>query len=150
MVNKAEKIIGDIVLRDRVGTLLIWLGILMWVPFLFLRAMGEKPSFLFFLPFHLLGVIGGSRLRSMARRELGMSPPKKSFLPVAGHIMILLGILVWAPYLYLKIVMEQTVDVMNYLPFHLTGVLGGVTLHLLSSLTERHRKVPRSRKPSGL
>lgn len=138
-----EKIIGNVVLQYRLGTILVWLGVLTWTPFIFLRAMGEKPSFLLFLPFHLVGVIGGSRLRSIARRELGMSPPRRSFLHVAGHIMILSGILVWAPYLYLKFVMEQPVEVMNYLPFHLTGVLGGVCLHLLSYLIERQRKPPR-------
>jgi hypothetical protein len=136
MVNE-DKIIEDIVLRYRFGTALVWLGVLTWAPFIFLRAVGEKPSFLLFLPFHLVGVIGGSGLRSMARRELGMSPPKKSVLPVAGHLMILLGILVWAPYLYLKAVMGQSVEVMNFLPFHLTGVVGGVALHLLNYGIER-------------
>jgi hypothetical protein len=138
-----EKIIEDIILRYRLGTALVWLGVLTWAPFIFLRAIGEKPSFLLFLPFHLVGVIGGSRLRSIARRELGMSPPKRSLPHMAGHLMILLGILVWAPYLYLKIAMEQPVEVMNYLPFHLLGVLGGIFLHVLSYLIERQRKPPR-------
>ena len=138
-----EKIINNIVLRYRLGTILIWLGVFTWAPFIFLRAIGEKPAFLFFLPFHLIGVIGGSRLRSMARRELGMAPPKKSVLHTAGHALILAGILVWAPYLYSKLVMGQPVEVMNYLPFHLTGVLGGVFLHLLSFIIERQRRVLR-------
>jgi hypothetical protein len=38
--------------------------------------------------------------------------------------MILLGILVWVPYSS-KLVMGQPVG-MNFLPFHLIGVLGGV------------------------
>jgi hypothetical protein len=108
------------------------------VPFIFLRAIGERPPFLLFLPFHLLGVIGGSRLRSTARRELGLAPPKRNLLHLAGHGMILLGILVWAPYLYSKLVMSQPVEVMNYLPFHLAGVLGGVFLHILSYVLDRY------------
>lgn len=139
MVNE-EKIIGNIVNRYRLGTILIWLGVLTWAPFIFLRATGERPSLLFFLPFHLIGVIGGSRLRSSARRELGMSPPSRSFLHTMGHVMILLGILVWAPYLYLKLALGQPVEVMDYLPFHLTGVLGGVFLHLLSYVIARRRR----------
>jgi hypothetical protein len=131
MVTKEEKIIDYIVLRYRLGTVLLWLGVLTWAPFIILRLLGEKPSLLLFLPFHLVGVIGGSRLRSTARRQLGMSLPKRSFLHTAGHLMILFGILVWVPYLYLKMVLGQPVAVMNYLPFHLTGVLGGVFLHLL-------------------
>ena len=140
MVTKPEKIIDHIVLRYRLGTLLIWMGVLTWAPFILLKAIGENPSFLFFLPFHLAGVIGGARLRSVARRELDLSPPKRRFLPMAGHIMILLGILVWVPYLYLKIIMGQDVEVMTYLPFHLTGVLGGVVLHLLNYMMERRRQ----------
>ena len=138
-----EKIISTIVLRYRLGTILIWLGVLTWAPFIFLRAIGEKPTFLLFLSFHLIGVVGGSRLRSMARRELGMLPPKKNTLHTAGHILILLGILVWAPYLYLKLALVQPVEVMDFLPLHLTGVLGGVILHIISYIIERQRTVPR-------
>ncbi|HLO17205.1 MAG TPA: hypothetical protein VK206_20395 [Anaerolineales bacterium] len=59
---------------------------------------------------------------------------------IAGHSLIILGILVWAPYLYLKLVMGQAVEVMNYLPYHLTGVLGGVSLHVFSYLLERDKR----------
>jgi hypothetical protein len=140
MVTKEEKLIDHIVLRYRLGTTLVWLGVLTWVPFIFLRLMGEKPSLLLFLPVHLAGVIGGSRLRSNAQRELDMRPPKRSFLHTAGHLMILFGILVWAPYLYSKMVLAQPVEAMQYLPFHLMGVLGGVFLHLLSYVLERYRQ----------
>jgi hypothetical protein len=135
-----DEFINAVLLRYRLGTILIWLGVLIWAPFIFLRAMGAKPPFLWFLPFHLLGVIGGSRLRSAARRELGVALPKKNALHSAGHLMILLGILVWAPYLYSKVVLGHPVEVMNYLPYHLIGVLGGVSLHLLSFLLERYRQ----------
>jgi hypothetical protein len=140
MVTKEEKIIDNVLLRYRLGTILVWIGVLTWAPFIFLRAIGEKPTFLLFLPFHLIGVIGGSRLRSIARRELGLIPPRKQLLHMAGHILILLGISVWVPYLYSKLLMGQPVEVMNYLPFHLTGVLGGVLLHLLSYLIERQKR----------
>ena len=138
-----EKSISNVVLRYRLGTVLIWLGVFTWAPFIFLRAIGEKPVFLLFLPFHLIGVIGGSRLRSLARRELGLESVKKNTLHTAGHVLILLGILVWVPYLYLKLVLGQPVEVMDFLPFHLTGVLGGVLLHLISYVIERQRKSPR-------
>ena len=138
-----EKSISNVVLRYRLGTVLIWLGVFTWAPFIFLRAIGEKPVFLLFLPFHLIGVIGGSRLRSLARRELGLQSAKKKTLHTAGHILILLGVLVWAPYLYLKLALGQPVEVMDFLPFHLTGVLGGVVLHLVSYVIERQRNTPR-------
>lgn len=134
-----EKIINGVVMRYRLGTILIWLGVFTWAPFIFLRAIGEKPAFLFFLPFHLIGVIGGSRLRSGARKQLGMPPPQRNFLHLAGHGMILLGILVWTPYLYSKLVLGQSVEIMNYLPLHLTGVLGGVVLHVTSYVNGKLR-----------
>lgn len=135
-----EKIIDTVMLRYRLGTVLVWLGVFAWAPFILLRATGAKPPFLLFLPFHLIGVIGGSRLRSVARKELGLISPKKNLLHTAGHAMILLGIVVWVPYLYAKIVLAQPVEVMSYLPFHLTGVLGGVLLHAISSLLECHTR----------
>ena len=135
-----DKTISNLILRYRFGALLIWLGVFTWAPFIFLRAIGEKPPFLLFLPFHLIGVIGGARLRALARQDLGLPSPKRNLLHLAGHGLVLLGILVWGPYLFLKLVLGQRVDVMNYLPFHLIGVLGGVGLYLLSYLSERNRR----------
>ena len=134
-----DKIINSIMLRYRLGTILVWLGVFTWAPFIFLRAIGEKPAFLLFLPFHLIGVVGGSRLRAQPRKQLGMEAPRNNLLHTAGHAMIILGILVWTPYLYLKLVMGQPIEVINYLPFHLIGVLGGVFLHAMSYVLERYR-----------
>jgi hypothetical protein len=135
-----DKVINTVILRYRLGTFLIWLGVLTWVPFILLRATGSKPPFLWFLPFHLLGVIGGSRLRSIARRELGIPLPRRNPMHTVGHIMILLGISAWVPYLYQRLVLGQPVEVMNYLPYHLAGVLGGVGLHVLSYVKTHYSK----------
>ncbi len=126
--------------RYRLGAALIWLGVLVWAPFIALRIAGEKPSLFLFLPFHLMGVVGGSRMRSLARRELGLAAPKKNALRTAGHNLIFLGILVWLPYFYLKLLTGQPVDVMNFLPYHLTGVLGGIALLAISYLISRKRE----------
>jgi peptidoglycan/LPS O-acetylase OafA/YrhL len=120
-----EKINNALLARYRLGNALIWLGVLVWFPFIALRIAGEKPSLFWFLPFHLASVIGGSRLRALARKELGVLPGKKSRVQKLGHALIFAGILVWAPYFYLKAT-QQPVDVMDYLPYHLVGVLGGV------------------------
>lgn len=61
---------------------------------------------------------------------------KKNVLQTIGHALIFLGILVWAPYFYLKVI-QQPVEVMNYLPFHLTGILGGITLLLINYFVSR-------------
>lgn len=120
----------------RAGTLLIWLGVLTWAPFILLNLAGENPSFLWYLPFHLIGVVGGARLRSSARKELGLPRPKRNPLQIAGRILIALGILAWTPYFYLKMFTQTSVEVMDFLPFHLTGVLGGVLLLAIKRLKQ--------------
>lgn len=119
-------------MRLRLGTVFIWMGVLTWLPFIVLRIAGDKPSLFLYLPFHLLGVIGGSRMRSRARKELGLAAQKRDIWRSAGHALIFIGILVWTPYFYLKLIAQQPVDVMNYLPYHLTGVLSGIILLGLS------------------
>ncbi len=71
-----EKIYNAAWMRYRLGSVLIWLGVLVWAPFIILRIMGEQPSMSLYLPIHLLGVMGGSRLRAFARKELGMPRPQ--------------------------------------------------------------------------
>lgn len=135
-----EKTSSGALARYHLGSVLIWLGVTVWLPFIGLRLIGEKPSLFWYLPFHLLGVIGGSRLRANARRELGQSSPKKNRLQMIGHGAIFAGILVWIPYFYLK-ASGQPVEVMNYLPYHLMGVLGGVGIlavnHFLTQVRSR-------------
>jgi len=132
-----EKISNAALMRYRLGSVIIWLGVLVWVPFIILRVAGEQPSMSLYLPLHLLGVMGGSRLRSHARRELGIPKPKKTRLQMVGHTLIWSGILVWAPYYYLKVVVGQPVDVMDFLPYHLTGVLGGILVLAIGYLITR-------------
>jgi hypothetical protein len=126
-------------IRYRLGTALIWLGVLTWAPFIMLRIAGEKPSFLWYLPFHLVGVIGGARLRASVRGEMGLLPPKTNRLRTAGHGLIYLGILAWAPYFYLKMFTSAPTEVMDFLPYHLVGVFGGVAVLGISHLTDRKK-----------
>ena len=132
-----EKIYNAALTRYRLGNVLIWLGVLVWAPFIVLRIAGEQPSMSCYLPLHLAGVMSGSRLRAFARKELGMLPPKKSRLRSLGHGLMFAGVLVWVLYYYLKIVAQQSVDVMNFLPYHLAGVLGGIVLLAINYLTSR-------------
>ena len=134
-----EKIFNAALMRYRLGNLLVWLGVLVWAPFILLRIMGEQPSMSLYLPLHLLGVMGGSRLRAFARKELGMPKLQKTRLQLLGHGLIWAGVLVWAPYYYLKIV-GQPVDVMDYLPYHLIGVLSGVVLLAVNMLLSKKIK----------
>ncbi len=135
-----EKISNAALTRYRLGNALIWLGVLTWLPFIVLRFAGERPSLFWYLPFHLAGVIGGSRLRAYARREMGMPLPQKGRLQTLGHGLVFAGILVWAPYFYMKFVAQQPVEAMDYLPYHLAGVLGGIIFVAISYLNFRKRK----------
>lgn len=132
-----EKITDAVLARYRLGTVLIWLGVITWVPFIVLRMAGEKPSLFLFLPFHLIGVISGARLRAIARKEMGALAPKKNLLRGLGHGLIYTGILVWAPYFYLKLIAPQPVNAMKFLPYHLAGVLSGILFLGLSYLINR-------------
>jgi hypothetical protein len=133
-----KKVLNAALIRYRLGNILLALGVLTWLPFIVLRIAGEKPSLFLYLPFHLVGVIGGSRLRASARKEMGILPAKKSLMQMFGHGMIFIGILVWVPYFYLKII-HQSVEVMDYLPYHLTGILGGVMLLVINYLISRKK-----------
>jgi len=121
-----EKNTNAALIRYRAGLVLIWIGVLTWLPFIVMRASGQRPSIFWFLPFHLVGVIGGSRLRKMAREEMGADAPKKNALRMVGHSLIFLGILVWGVYFYLKLVSNLPVNVEDFLPYHLTGIFGGI------------------------
>jgi hypothetical protein len=132
-----KEIYNTTLFKYRLGIVLIWMGVLTWLPFLVLRIAGERPSLFWYLPFHLVGVIGGSRLRAAARREMNLVPPKKNLFQLLGHGMILAGILVWTPYFYLRAVVHQPVEVMDYLPYHLAGILGGISLLGFSYLISR-------------
>jgi hypothetical protein len=131
-----QKIQNVALLKYRLGNVLIWVGVLTWLPFIVLRIAGEKPSLFWYLPFHLIGVIGGARLRAAARKELNIILPKKNIFQLLGHGMIIAGILVWAPYIYMKAI-HLSVEVMNFLPYHLTGVFGGIALLGISYLLRR-------------
>jgi hypothetical protein len=129
-----KKIYNAALRRYRLGSVLVWLGVLVWAPYVVLRIIGEQPSMSLHLPLHLAGVMGGSRLRAFARKELGMTSPKKTRLQRVGHGLVWVGMLVWAPYYYLKVVAGQSVDLMDYLPYHLIAVLGGVVVLAVNSL----------------
>lgn len=134
-----ESTLNPGLVRYRLATALIWVGVLTWVPFIILLSMGLKPSIFWFLPFHLIGVIGGSRLKATARRELGEQPPKKTLLQTIGHILVITGIMVWVVYFSLKLIFHIPVEVGQFLPYHLTAMLSGIAILLVNFLVSRQR-----------
>lgn len=129
--------------RFTAGTIMIWLGVLAWIPFFVLLANGQRVSIFPFLGAHLVGVLGGAALRSNADRMMGVDRSKSRQgrrRRIAGTIMIYLGVLAWAPYFYLKNVLGQDVAIGPFLAAHLTGVLGGAALR---ASIELERFMPR-------
>jgi len=119
------------------GSALIWIGVFAWVPYIYLRVTGQGISPFLFLPFHLIGVIGGSRLRSNAHQELGVSKTRKNIFHLIGYVMIWAGVSVWLPYFYMKLIFHAPAAVLNYLPYHLAGVLGGLLMLGISLWIDR-------------
>jgi len=138
MVTKGESLPASLN-RYRLATALIWVGVFTWIPFIILRTMGHKPSLYWFLPFHLVGVIGGSRLKAAVRRETGQSPPKKTVLRTIGHILVFTGISVWLVYFSSKLLFHLPVEVSQFLPYHLTAMLGGIAILLVNFMFNRQK-----------
>ena len=118
--------------RKTIGNILTLLGVLAWVPFLYLISNGQEPSIFPYLTVHLTGVIGGSQLR----RGPSRSKKKRYRRQVVGRILIILGVFAWAPYLYQKEILNQSIEMAPYLTVHLTGVLGGIAILLSVLLTQ--------------
>lgn len=118
---------------QKLGTIFIWMGVAAWLPFLYLLAVGQHPSIYPFLIVHLVGILGGSRMKALAKKD--KTPHKRHKRQVIGRIMIILGVLVWLPYLYQKEFLDMTVEIRPYLSVHLFGVLGGIALLVSVPLT---------------
>jgi hypothetical protein len=52
----------------------------------YLRMIGESPSLMVYLPFHLLGVIGGARMRTVANNQLGKPAEKRRGYKRVAHL----------------------------------------------------------------
>lgn len=111
----------------RYGTILLWAGVLVWAPFFILRMFGDSPSLLVYLPFHLLGVIGGARMRASANKQLGKPIENHRGYKRVAHYIVIASLLVWIPYYGLKI-SGRPVELTPFLMVHLIGIFSGTGL----------------------
>jgi hypothetical protein len=126
----------------KTGTVLLILGVTAWIPFLLLVVLGRQPSIYPFLAVHLTGVIGGSRLRSLATPEKQRRPRRQ----VWGRVLIILGVLAWLPWFYQTDLLGRDLQIAPYLALHLTGVLSGLALLLSAPLQRAWRQLRSSTK----
>lgn len=114
--------------KKRIANLLILVGVLAWLPYFFLLARGESPSILPFLAFHLGGVLSGGYLRSQDQtakaKQHGQTRKR------IARVLIILGVLAWAPYFYLTRIQGLDQAIGPFLAAHLTGVLTGSAVRL--------------------
>ena len=83
---------------------------------------------------------GSALLRYRAGLALiwvGADAPKKNAFRSIGHGLIFLAISVLGVYFYLKLVAGQPVDAGTFLPYHLTGITGGIAVLGLGYLVNR-------------
>lgn len=130
----------------KVATVLLILGVSAWVPFLLLVALGREPSIYPFLAVHLTGVIGGSRLRARSR-PAGERPSQRQ---TWGRLLIILGVLAWAPWFYQTDLLGRELEIAPYLAFHLTGVLSGLALLLSGPLGRLWQRLRAGQGPAVL
>lgn len=115
--------------KERLGRMLIWLGVLAWAPYILLVVTGESPSVILFLVLHLTGVIGGIKLRRSD--NIGIPEPSRSRKPLQRRIsnaLIFIGIIVWGPYFLMKSSLGEQVEIVPFLIIHLSGIFGGILL----------------------
>jgi hypothetical protein len=114
--------------QKRIANLLILLGVLAWLPYFYLLGRGNSPSIFPFLLLHLSGVVPGAwlRFRSDPPKERSSGLIRKRL----ARMLILVGLLAWAPYVYLTRVTGMETAIGPFLAVHLTGVLGGSALRI--------------------
>ena len=121
-----------------ISTVMIWVGVLAWVPFIYLKFSHQDPPLLPYLFFHLTGVIGGARSRSWIRTQETGQRPAADRVGVVGRILVLVGVSAWIPYFAMKYGMDMPdLEITPFLTVHLPGVLGGGLMMLVSFFRKR-------------
>lgn len=120
--------------RKKWGTILIWVGVLAWVPFITLLSLDRDPSIFPFLTFHLIGVLGGYRLSGARDQEYSAAGRNRRTL---SKILIYLGVMAWVPYIYLDKVAHVEVEITPFLIAHLTGIFSGAFVRISVYISEK-------------
>lgn len=116
--------------KAKISNLLIWIGVLAWVPYLILRLMRKDFSVLPFLITHIICIIGGIVFRRQA--SAGASPPTQQTkrLKTISTVLLVLGVSVWGVYFSVQWLGVEISSITPFLAAHLTGVLSGAAIKL--------------------
>ena len=111
--------------RKEIGTIIIYLGVFVWIPYFLLLFSGREVSMIPYLTLHLLGIFGGAKVRGKIAKETMLFGNRRRKI---SRILIYIGILAWLPYYYLEGITGLEVDITPFLFVHLSGIMGGVLL----------------------
>lgn len=116
--------------KAKASILLIWMGVLAWVPYVALRLLGRDISVLPFLIVHILCITGGILLRRQA--SAGAPPPTRQVqrLKTISTVLLVLGVSVWGVYFGVQWLGVEVASVTPFLMAHLSGVLSGAAIKL--------------------
>lgn len=117
------------------GTVLISIGVAVWLPYFYQLGTGRNLSFLPFLIVHLSCVLAGARLRADSGANI-ITSTRDSRLRLVSRALTTLGVLAWAPYIYITRVQNVETELMPFLLAHLTGVLSGVGIRVYLQLKQ--------------
>ncbi|MDH5506110.1 MAG: hypothetical protein OEZ02_02685 [Anaerolineae bacterium] len=117
------------------------IGFIAWVMYFSYLLFIGKVSIVPFLSLHLFGVLGGMWTRAKANQQDGQQVDEfgRSRRKIGGW-MIFLGVLAWTPYIYMKNILGQSIEITPYLTAHLTGVLGGLAVWASIRVEKHYRQ----------
>ena len=112
----------------RLGRLLVGLGVAVWPVWGAWFLLGGAPHVAWAVLLHLALVVPGGAILRRARPRPTRAEARRKRI---GEVLIALGVLAWAPYLYLS-GSEREVPSLPFLIWHLSGVIPGALLRYTS------------------
>ncbi|MBI3160680.1 MAG: hypothetical protein HYZ26_13865 [Chloroflexi bacterium] len=120
--------------KELLGKGMVALGVAVWIPYLAAVFSESHPPIAPFLALHLTLVLGGVRVK---RTGSGGIPPRRGARYRVGTMLVVAGVLVWAPYLYNKYILHDPLVITPFLVSHLSGVVLGGFLRLSDGSKEK-------------
>lgn len=128
------------VTQKKIGIVLIWMGVLAWVPYIYLISNGKESSIWPYLIVHLAGSFGGGKLQGRTEQDKLLVGTRRRKI---SKVLIYIGVIAWLPYIYLDNIVGIDVDITPYLTAHLLGIFSGIFVRLSVVISEKwqHEKV---------
>ncbi len=114
------------------GKVLIWVGVLVWAPFIVASLSGKQASILPYLAIHLPCILAGTWLKKQYKEDGDVEPVTRvSLQKKISNLLIGIGIAIWLPYLLVKNLLNPDLVILPFLIVHLSGIIGGTLIRLI-------------------